>query len=261
MNIFSFGHAKKDAVGAGFSSTPTFDKWSGAPGLFTSRPSIAFLEQAQAAVSGPDEIMSAQSSLEITSRKSLANIATSKAALEKRFDSPLSASELFQIVDKAFFTVLDMQKSGKQLPVLFDDEKKLLRDRGVRLMELRSIAKLLRDKPETLPVIAMPLKPGSEWSNEFKKNVVTPYDVASTSLAKAVGAYGTRASNVAMVTSIPHKVINEIGDLAHDAAKQVPKALGLPAWFVPVLVGGAAVAAAASVVGSFKSYLPRGATT
>jgi hypothetical protein len=246
-------------MGAGFSSTPTFDKWSGAPGLFTSRPPIAFLEQAQAAsgVSGPDEILAAQSSLEGTSRNSLANIAASRAALEKRFDAPLSAADLFPIVDKAFFSVLEMQKRGKQLPTLFDDEKKLLRDRGVRLMELRSIAKLLRDKPETLPVIKLPLQPGSEWSNEFKKNAVTPFEVASSSLSKAVGAYGERASNVAMVSAIPSKVINEIGDIAHETVKQVPKALGLPTWFVPVLVGGAAIAAAAAIVGGVKSFVPK----
>ncbi len=269
MSIFSFGHSKGDAVGAGFSSTPAFDAWSGAPGLFTSRPQIAFLEQALEATPGTglsgealsqssQEILDAQSSLEVASRRSLANIDAKKKAIEARFSSPLDATSLFQIVDEAYMKVSQMHERGSELPDLFEQEKTKLRDSAVRLLELRSVAKILRDKPDSLPMIKMPLQPGSEWSSEFKKFVVVPYDVASAGLSKAVAAYGRRASNVAVLVDVPHKAISAVGDLVKTAVKQVPKALGLPTWFLPVVVGGVVVAAGASIVGSFRSFLPKG---
>lgn len=263
MKFFTFGHASRDAVGAGFSSTPTFDKWSGAPGLFTSRPQIDFLDQAiaasdEAAVSGDgQEVLAAQQSLQQTAERSLANMAAKQKLLESKFDKPLSGAELFQLADLSFRTVAEMQRRGKELPSLFDDEKQKLKDYGVRLVELRAMARLLRDKPNTLSMIKLPVAPGSEWSNEFKKNVIAPYVVASLSLKKAVGAYADRASNVAVLSSAPHKVVQEIGNIAHTAIEQVPKALGLPGWFVPVLAGAVAVGVAANAVGKVNAFTGR----
>jgi hypothetical protein len=255
MKIFSFGHAKKDAVGAGFSSTPTFDKWSGAPGLFTSRPQIAFLEQAQLAVSG-DSLDDAQMGLQNAANITKSNMAKAQAQIEAKFARSIPMTELFNMTDKSFRLVLDMQQQKNKLPALYDDEKKLLTTYGIRLMELRALAKLLRDKPQTIPQIKVPLQPGSEWSEEYKRNLVGPYIVASSALDKAVAA----KSQTFAILHTPVQVVDYLGDVVTSGVKQVTKATGLPTWFVPVLISGVAVAAAASVVSSLKSFVPKAVT-
>jgi hypothetical protein len=59
------------------------------------------------------------------------------------------------------------------------------------------------------------------------------------------------------VLQTPVQVVDYLGDLLTSGVKQLTKATGLPPWFVPVLVGGVAIAAAASLVGSIKSFVPK----
>jgi hypothetical protein len=232
--MISFGHCSEDAVGHGFSSTPGFNQWGSSPAVFTSRPSIDFFDAAEKATVG-ESADESQKSLEATAAKVKATIDAKQKEVESKFASPIDSNTLYQLTDKAWQDVTTMAKTSKSMSSDFDPEKKEVEAAAVRLLELRAMAKLLRDKPETvIDHLKAPLAPESEWSNEFKKYITFPYTFTKKAIDKSVGSRG----KIVTVIDMPSGILTYIGQ---QARKGIEEATGIPEWVIPVAIGGLAI--------------------
>lgn len=200
-----------------------------------------------------------QKKLEEVANHALEKIQAKQLEVEKKFDSPLSIDELYSLVETAKKNVSIMANSISTIDAHtgWGQEKKDLTSAQNRLGTLFNIVSLLKNNPEKVPNIQMPLQPGSKWSNEFKKYVTVPYRYIRIGIQKAVVSH--RSLNDILNT--PSKALAYIADQLKKAIVESEKVLGIPKWILPVTLVGFGVTIAAGLYSNIRAFAPRRTTT
>ncbi len=217
MRLLSFGHdpdarllppRKRDAVSFGHA------------GDYAHTVSVGDLDS-------PEE---AKAKLFAAADKAKASVTAKEAALKEEFGRPMGAARLFEITDAAWRITTEMLRLAREVdPSDFKKERREIEGAAVRLLELRSLARVLRDKPASLPEIALPLPPGSKWSVEYSSLVTFPHRMTKHEIDLAVDRRGKMLD----IVDIPSKTLEYIGKQARRGLEGLT---GIPEWAIPVAI-------------------------
>jgi hypothetical protein len=197
-----------------------------------------------------------QERLEVSVNHATGRLQSKQDQIEDEFSRPVPIPRLVEMTEWAADTTAKQNDVAKDLSSHYKEIKIATYKASQRLKELLAVAKLLASgssvvSPSLRAVVENnALLPGNWWSNEYKTYITFPYWGSVMALNKAI----QNRADVVAVLDLPSQVVAYTADQAGKAlkgvgegAREAAKGLGLPEWFIPVVLGGLGISIAVGI--------------